>query len=97
MSTVPPQPPEPPESPFAGDLPPDLARLVATLPIGQVSPPFGTDRQAIVLMVCERKLSNNGLPSRDDIQANLGNERIEQLQRRYIYDLRRTAYVDVRM
>ena len=81
----------------AGDLPPELARMVIGLPIGQVSPVFGNERQAVVLMVCERKSNDAGLPSRDAIQANLGNERIDQLQRRYLYDLRRAAYVDVRM
>ena len=81
----------------AGDLPPELARLVNSLPIGQVSPPFGNDRQLVVVMVCERKSSDAGLPGRDVVQATLGNDRIEQLQRRYLYDLRRLAYVDVRM
>lgn len=81
----------------ASDLPPEVARMVTALPIGQLSPPFGNERQAVTLMVCERKAADAGLPSRDAVQANLGNERIEQLQRRYLYDLRRTAYVDVRM
>ena len=81
----------------AGELPPELARMVTGLPIGQAGPPFSNDRQAVVLMVCERKSNDAGLPSRDAVQTNLGSERIEQLQRRYLYDLRRTAYVDVRM
>ncbi|MEI6557140.1 MAG: peptidylprolyl isomerase [Rhodospirillaceae bacterium] len=82
----------------AGGLPPDIAQLVSALPIGQVSQPFGNDRQLVVLMVCERKTAAAAAaPGRDVIQASLGNERIEQLQRRYLYDLRRSAYVDVRM
>ena len=81
----------------AGDLPPDLVRLVNTLPVGEVSPPFANDQQIKVLMVCDRKAASAGLPPRDAIQANIGNERIDQLQRRYLYDLRRGAYVDVRM
>ena len=81
----------------AGDLPPDLGRMVTSLPIGQASAPFGTERQAVIVMVCERKTANAGLPSRDVVQANIGGERMDQLQRRYLYDLRRAAYVDVRM
>ena len=81
----------------AGELPPDLARMVTALPIGQASPPFGNEHQAMVLMVCERKSADAGLPSRDAVHTNIGNERMEQLQRRYLYDLRRAAYVDVRM
>ena len=81
----------------AGDMPPQLAQMVTTLPIGQVSPPFGNERQMVVLMVCERKTNDGGLPNRDVVHANIANERIEQLQRRYLYDLRRSAYVDIRM
>ncbi len=80
-----------------GELPPDLARLVSALPIGQPSQPLGNERQAIVVMVCERKTTDTSLPNRDAVHANLGNERIDQLQRRYLYDLRRAAYVDIRM
>ena len=81
----------------AGDMPPDLMHLVNVLPVGEVSPPFANDQQIKVLMVCDRKVASAGLPPRDAVQANIGNERIDQLQRRYLYDLRRAAYVDVRM
>ncbi len=81
----------------ASELPPELARLVTAIPVGQPSPPLGNDRQIVVFMVCERKSADAGLPGRDVVRANLGNERIEQLQRRYLYDLRRAAYVDIRM
>ncbi len=81
----------------ASSLPPELARMVTALPNGKPSPPLGNDRQLIVFMVCERTSPETSLPSRDLVRANIGNERIEQLQRRYLYDLRRAAYVDVRM
>ncbi len=81
----------------AGDLPPELGRLVNELPIGQLSPPFGNDRQIMVIAVCERKAANGGLPTREAIATSLSNERLDMLQRRYLIDLKRAAYVDVRM
>jgi peptidyl-prolyl cis-trans isomerase SurA len=81
----------------AGDMPPELARLANDLPIGQVSPPFGNDRQVVVVVVCDRQVATGGLPNRDEIVLSLTNERLDMLQRRYLIDLKRAAYVDVRM
>ena len=80
-----------------GDLPPEFARLVSSLPIGQVSPPFGSERQVVLVAVCERRNGGGGAPNRDAVAASLSNERLDMLQRRYLIDLKRSAYVDVRM
>ncbi|MEI6986541.1 MAG: peptidylprolyl isomerase [Rhodospirillaceae bacterium] len=80
-----------------GDLPPDFARLVTNMPIGQVSQPFGNERQVVVIMVCDRKTPAASMPSRDQISASLTNERLDMLQRRYLIDLKRAAYIDLRM
>jgi peptidyl-prolyl cis-trans isomerase SurA len=79
-----------------GDLPPDLGRMVASLPVGQASQPFGNERQISLLMVCGRAGGEGGLPSRDAIANVLGNERLDMLQRRYLIDLRRSAFVEIR-
>ncbi len=81
----------------AGDMPPELSRLVVDLPIGQVSPPFGNDKQVVVVVVCSREAPAGSLPNRDAITVSLINERLDMLQRRYLIDLKRAAYVDVRM
>jgi peptidyl-prolyl cis-trans isomerase SurA len=81
----------------AGDMPPELARLVVDLPIGQVSPPFGDDRHVVVVVVCTRQAPAGSLPTREAIMVSMVNERLDMLQRRYLIDLKRAAFVDVRM
>jgi peptidyl-prolyl cis-trans isomerase SurA len=48
-------------------------------------------------MVCDKAAANSALPSRDDIAEQLMRQRAENLARRYMRDLRRTAFVDVRV
>ena len=49
-----------------------------------------------VIMVCERKDPPGGLPTREEITEQLGRTRLDALARRYLRDLRRSAYVDIR-
>jgi peptidyl-prolyl cis-trans isomerase SurA len=48
-------------------------------------------------MVCEKATPNTALPTRDEIADQLERQRAENLARRYLRDLRRTAFVDVRV
>jgi peptidyl-prolyl cis-trans isomerase SurA len=50
-----------------------------------------------VIMVCEKAGSNTTMPTRDEIADQLARQRAENLARRYLRDLRRTAFVDVRV
>ena len=48
--------------------------------------------------VCGRHAAEaNGLPSYDDIKRRMENEQLDNLTKRYLRDLRRNAYVDVRI
>ena len=49
------------------------------------------------MVVCSREAPAGSLPNRDAITVSLINERLDMLQRRYLIDLKRAAYVDVRM
>ncbi len=80
-----------------GELPSELARVVAGLPIGQPSTPVIGNTQVGLFMVCGRTdPSGGGMPSRDAVANRIGEQRIDMLQRRYLRDLRRAAFVDVR-
>lgn len=93
------------EAPFSGDvgtvrlgdLPAELARLLATLPEQQPSPVITGPNDVRVLIVCERQEPPTTLPSREEIANALGQERLDMLQRRLMRDLRRAAFVDVRV
>lgn len=79
-----------------GDLPDSLRATVAKLQIGEPSPPLPLRGGIGVLMVCRREGSPEAMPTRDEITQELGRERFDGLARRYLRDLRRAAYVDVR-
>ena len=82
------------------DLPGELAQPLAALEVGEVSPPLRGPAGIHLLMVCERRGGQEGAGSgldRDAIEQRLENERIERLARRYLRDLRKQAFVEVRI
>lgn len=80
------------------ELPPGLARTVAALPVGQISPPLRGPAGIQLLMVCERRgaFERPPPPTRDAVRQRLEREQIERLAARYLRDLRRDAFVDIR-
>ena len=89
-----PQPAEPAQFQLK-DLNPELRTLAAQLDIGKASTPIRLPGGVQVLMVCERQ-ENSG-PSRDEIRRTIERERVDMLSRRYLRDLRRAAFVDLRV
>ncbi|MFQ5984694.1 MAG: peptidylprolyl isomerase [Alphaproteobacteria bacterium] len=79
------------------DLLPSLRETVRVLPIGVVSAPIRTDAGLHLLMVCERTAPPSTLPDREEVRRGLHNQRLELLARRYLRDLRRAAFVDIRL
>jgi len=79
-------------------LPAVLQRVVTPLPVGGVSPPFDTPDALQVVMVCSRtNTAVAELPSRDQIRRILESERLEMMTQRFLRNLRRAAFVDIRM
>src|SRR5271169_2817364 len=76
---------------------PAVRNIVAQLEAGQASQPIVQKNGVGVIMVCEKAASNTTLPTRDEIADQLARQRAENLARRYLRDLRRTAFVDVRV
>ena len=74
---------------------PKLRSVAAQLPIGKASTPIRLQTGVQVLMVCERQ--ENVGPSREEIRRNIERERVDMLSRRYLRDLRRAAFVDLRV
>jgi peptidyl-prolyl cis-trans isomerase SurA len=80
-----------------GSLDPRFQELLNSLQIGQVSKPLNTGNGAAVIMLCERKEAKSEIPTREQLVDNLNRQRLDTLARRYLRDLRRTAYVDMRV
>jgi peptidyl-prolyl cis-trans isomerase SurA len=78
----------------AGDLPEDLQSVVLGLQSGQASAPIQSNDMFRVLVACDRKEPEFRMPSPDEIENNLFNQRLSMLARRYLRDLRRDAVVD---
>lgn len=80
------------------DLPPQLQEMMIGLQVGQASPPFGSAREGVrVLVVCGRDDAQSaGDPNPETIMAQLEEQRVNMRARRYLRDLRRDAVVDYR-
>jgi len=81
-----------------GDLPPILQPVALNQPIGQASAALRTDGGIGIYAVCDRGTgSDDRALSRVAIAERLGRARLETLARGYLSDLRRTAFIDIRL
>jgi peptidyl-prolyl cis-trans isomerase SurA len=77
---------------------PGMRSIVLGLAAGQASQPIVQKNGVGVIMVCEKAAPSTPTePSRDDVAETLTRQRLDTLARRYMRDLRRTAFVDVRV
>lgn len=82
----------------AARLPPDIRPQILALKLAEASKPIRltTAPGIAVFMVCSRQEPTSGMPTRDDVADTLARARLDALARRYLLDLRRSAYVDIR-
>ncbi|EME68442.1 peptidyl-prolyl cis-trans isomerase [Paramagnetospirillum caucaseum] len=80
-------------------MPQNLQQVVASLPLNKASAPINIGNALLVAMVCSREenIVKGGLPSRDVIRRAIEDERLDMMSRRYLRDLRRTAFIDFRL
>lgn len=79
------------------ELPEGLRRLAINLPVGRASQPQNLGGAIGVFMVCERSGGEGGIPTRLEIADDLALDRLEVLASGYLRDLRRQAYIDIRI
>jgi peptidyl-prolyl cis-trans isomerase SurA len=80
------------------DLPPALQPIMLGLRVGESTPPFGSSDEGVrALVLCGRDDPQEAsLPSFDEIQSQLSDERVNLRARRYLRDLRRDAVIEYR-
>lgn len=78
------------------DLPENVRKAVQGLPLNKPSASVLTKDGEIVLMVCERGAPSN-LPSREQISKRLETQRLDVLSQRRLRDVRREAFLDLRL
>lgn len=79
----------------ASQISPKMRAIVDALPVGKPSEPIVQKNGVGVIMVCS-KTKPDGKITRDEVTESLLKERLDAVARRYLQDLRRNAYVDVR-
>ena len=79
------------------DLPAKLRNVVRDLPVGVPSPPTQTESGVVVLMVCERDDSGGMSAERENVRRSILMQRMETQARQLMRNLRRRAFVDVRL
>jgi len=78
-------------------LPEEIRKVVLPLEAGQKSAPFRSGGGIVVLMVCDRQGEDDPLRQREMIRRALENDRLSAAAQRYLRDLRRAAFVDIRI
>jgi peptidyl-prolyl cis-trans isomerase SurA len=79
-----------------GELSPVLRSVVTDLKPGEASAPVRLPTGVAVLMVCERSEPNADMASRDEIRDQIFRGKLQNMTRRYLRDLRRAAFLEVR-
>jgi peptidyl-prolyl cis-trans isomerase SurA len=80
-----------------GVMEPELRERVRGLDVGEQTEPFQTGDGVAVVMVCERTGAAPPAELRERVRQSLVNERLEANAQRMLRDLRREAFVDVRL
>jgi len=79
-----------------GDLAAPLQPPLMGLQPNQISTPLRAPGGVMLLMVCDRVAQSAELPNRNQIKERLFREKLDLLARRYLRDLRRAAFLDIR-
>jgi len=79
------------------EAPASVRPLLVNLKKGEMSEPLKLDNVYRFFVACERSESTGGLPSREELRRRMEDERLDLLAVRYLRDLRRAAFVEVRL
>lgn len=86
-----------PEPQKLREFPQGLIPHLERLQVGEATRPFGTEEDARVIILCGRDDAEEAkLPTYDEVYAQLNEERMSMMARRYLRDLRRDAIIDYR-
>lgn len=91
-----PRPADPGEVPLDSINPPAFRQVIATLPPDRASQPVIAPDGIEVIIVCSRDQKNLAQLSKQEVQAQLLNERVELLSRQLQADLHRRARIELR-
>ena len=80
------------------DAPDHIRAVLSGLPLETISEPVRSERgDVLLLMICEMIEPDINLPDRDQIRNSLLVKQLNRVARQYLRDLRRDAFVDIRI
>lgn len=82
---------------YPSDVGPVVNQAINDLKVGEISKPIALDNVYRFFIMCDRKQASTGTLSRDDIRRRIEDERTGLLAERYLRDLRRAAFVEIRV
>lgn len=74
-----------------------MRSLVLGLSVGEVSEPFASPEGIQMLMLCEKIELPQSAPNREKVREQLLREKLALAAQKYMRDLRRAAFVDIRL
>lgn len=81
-----------------GQLPDEINQAIMTMKEGDISQPIRSlTGYHIILLRGKRTVTAENIPNRDAILEQIGNERLDRQQRRYLMDLKTAAFIDHRV
>lgn len=78
------------------DLPGTIRQALSNVKPGESTEPIRAPATAQIITVCDRKEATVKPPTAEDARQRLEGQKADLMQRRYLRDLRRDAYLDVR-
>ena len=73
-----------------------IANTLIGVEVGQVSAPIEGPGAAVSFFVCEKTITGENIPTRDQVEDRLINQQIAQASKRHLRDLRRDASISLR-
>lgn len=86
---------KPPVHRFSSDLPPNLQKLLQTLPDGRMTPPEVTANGIEVVAVCERKEVPADISSNRELRNELLGQRLQAYEKRILDKMRQTSIIRI--
>ncbi|HPQ51275.1 MAG TPA: peptidylprolyl isomerase, partial [Alphaproteobacteria bacterium] len=83
---------------FGGQVSKEVETVLPDLTVGKVSSPVETPAGFYILLaVDKRQISEETLPSHDDVMQRIGTQRLDRAQRRYMMDLFSASFIEKRI
>ncbi|MBL0941429.1 MAG: peptidylprolyl isomerase [Alphaproteobacteria bacterium] len=79
------------------DLSPQLRDLLVKLPLNRATPPIESNEGVFVFFISDKQTISPEAPSKDEVYRNLMEQKLSLIAQRELRNLRRTAFINIRL